>query len=78
MPAYGERFECLSNSKLHDWIESSLSIATLMSLGQAARHLPYPFDSIYKSWAIPKDVYEHTNLHRQLVEVGFDYIYLPP
>ncbi|KAK5999320.1 hypothetical protein QM012_005595 [Aureobasidium pullulans] len=68
--AYGEQFNCLTTSKLHGWIESSLAIATLMSLGQAARQLPYPFSRIYKAFAIPKDIYEHTNNHRRQVEAN--------
>ncbi|UKZ77543.1 hypothetical protein TrVFT333_005266 [Trichoderma virens FT-333] len=66
--AYGEEFNCMTNSRLHDWIEASLAMATLMTLGQAARQLPYPFDKIYKAWAIPEYVYRHTKMHRTLVE----------
>lgn len=66
--AYGEEFQCLTSSKLHDWIEAMLCVAILMSLGQAARHLPPPFDKIYKRWAIPSNVKAQVDLHRNLTE----------
>ncbi|RAQ59864.1 hypothetical protein AFCA_011456 [Aspergillus flavus] len=66
--AYGEEFHCLTSSKLHDWIEAMLCVAILMSLGQAARHLPFPFDKIYKQWAIPSNVKRQVALHRDLTE----------
>ncbi|KAI1420447.1 cytochrome P450 monooxygenase [Xylaria sp. FL1777] len=66
--AYGEDFNCMSDPRLHDWIDCSLSLATLMTLGQSARQLPYPFDKIYKILAIPSSVYRRTTTHRQLVD----------
>lgn len=46
-----------------------LCVAILMSLGQAARHLPRPFDRLYKRWAIPDSVRKQVTLHRELTEV---------
>lgn len=51
-----------------------LCVAILMSLGQAARHLPFPFDKIYKQWAIPSNVKRQVALHRDLTEVAIPHI----
>ncbi|KAI0512527.1 cytochrome P450 monooxygenase [Xylaria bambusicola] len=66
--AYGEDFNCLGESKLHEWIDCSLAIAGLMTLGQSARQLPYPFDKLYKWMFIPDSIYRRTKTHRDLVD----------
>ncbi|EOD53177.1 putative cytochrome p450 monooxygenase protein [Neofusicoccum parvum UCRNP2] len=66
--AYGESFNCLTSPKLHDWIEATLNIAILMSLGQAGRQLPAPFNKMYKKWAIPESVRRNAKLHSDLTK----------
>lgn len=45
--AYGESFDCLTNSELHVWVKSMLRLGKPLAFSQASERLPtflrYPF-----------------------------------
>ncbi|KAF9889504.1 hypothetical protein FE257_007214 [Aspergillus nanangensis] len=67
---FGESFDCLANSRIHQWIKVFFSLVRLMAFGQAIARLPYLLQLPATLWLIPKSVKSDAATHNQLNTVG--------
>ncbi|KAI1391262.1 cytochrome P450 [Hypoxylon trugodes] len=63
---FGESFDCLTNSRLHKWIEVFFSFAKLLAFSQAIARLPFLVQTPLKLWAIPTSVKSDISTLQQL------------
>ncbi|OTA99206.1 hypothetical protein M426DRAFT_325350 [Hypoxylon sp. CI-4A] len=63
---FGESFDCLTNTRIHKWVEIFFSLAKLMAYSQAISRLPRLIQTPLKMWAIPVSVKSDSETLNQL------------